>query len=165
MWKVLGFLTVCCVCLLSAHAQGEKTKVKGLITARTGETLVLKTASANSVTVVLDDDTKVQQPKGLIGVRKQQMSMAILIPGLKISVEGVRQEGPRGEPHAGLGRDADLHALEGGPGPGVADGLPRGVVGRLRDGRSSGRRGLRPCWKARQANPFPLRYLFIYAPP
>jgi outer membrane protein OmpA-like peptidoglycan-associated protein len=92
MWKVLGFLTVCCVCLLSAHAQGEKTKVKGLITARTGETLVLKTASANSVTVVLDDDTKVQQPKGLIGVRKQQMSMAILIPGLKISVEGVRQD-------------------------------------------------------------------------
>ena len=74
----VGLLTVCLVALVSAHAQGEKIKVKGLITGRTGDTLVLKTTDGNSVTVTLDDDTKVQQPKGL-GVRKTQMSAAVLM--------------------------------------------------------------------------------------
>lgn len=87
-----GLLMVCFVALATAYAQGDKVKVKGLITTRTGETLVLKTSEGTSVTVILDDDTKVQQPKGLVGVRKQQMSMAVLIPGLKVSVEGTSQD-------------------------------------------------------------------------
>jgi outer membrane protein OmpA-like peptidoglycan-associated protein len=69
-------------------SNGEKVKLKGLITTRTGETLTMKTADGGSVTVVLTDGTKVQQPKGL-GLRKKQMSVTVLIPGLKISVEGV----------------------------------------------------------------------------
>jgi outer membrane protein OmpA-like peptidoglycan-associated protein len=43
------------------------------------------------MTVTLDDDTKVQQPKGL-GIRKKQMSAAVLIPGLKVSVDGTSQD-------------------------------------------------------------------------
>jgi len=74
-------------CLAVGLAYGQKTKVNGLITGRTGETLVVKTADGN-VTVVLTDDTKVQQPKG-VGLRKKKMSAAVLIPGLKISVDGV----------------------------------------------------------------------------
>jgi OmpA-OmpF porin, OOP family len=89
--RVVGLLTLCFVAWMSAYAQGEKTKVKGLITARTGDTIVLKTTDGSSVTVTLDDDTKVQQPKGL-GVRKKQMSAAVLIPGLKVSVEGTSQD-------------------------------------------------------------------------
>jgi len=89
---LVGLLAVCFVALLSANAQGDKTKVKGLITARTGDTIVLKTTDGTSVTVTLDDDTKVQQPKGLVGVRKKQMSAAVLIPGLKVSVDGPSQD-------------------------------------------------------------------------
>ena len=88
---VVGLLAVCFVTLLSAYAQGEKTKVKGLITARTGDTIVLKTTDGSTMTVTLDDDTKVQQPKGL-GIRKKQMSGAVLIPGLKVSVDGTSQD-------------------------------------------------------------------------
>jgi len=91
MRNIVGLLTVCFVALLSANAQGDKTKVKGLITARTGDTIVLKTTDGSSVTVTLDDDTKVQQPKGL-GLRKKQMSAAALIPGLKVSVDGTSQD-------------------------------------------------------------------------
>jgi len=87
----VGLLAVCFMALLSAYAQGEKTKVKGLITARTGDTIVLKTADGSTMTVTLDDDTKVQQPKGL-GIRKKQMSAAVLIPGLKVSVDGTSQD-------------------------------------------------------------------------
>jgi len=88
---ILGLLTVCFVAWVSAHAQGDKTKVKGLITARTGDVIVLKTTEGTSVTVTLDDDTKVQQPKGL-GMRKKTMSAAVLIPGLKVSVDGTSQD-------------------------------------------------------------------------
>ncbi len=87
----VGLLAVCFVALLAAYAQGEKTKVKGLITARTGDTIVLKTTDGSTMTVTLDDDTKVQQPKGL-GIRKKQMSAAVLIPGLKVSVAGTSQD-------------------------------------------------------------------------
>jgi OOP family OmpA-OmpF porin len=65
--------------------------VKGLITARTGDVVVLKTTDGSTITVTIDDDTKVQQPKGL-GVRKKQMSAAVLIPGLKVSVNGTNQD-------------------------------------------------------------------------
>jgi len=88
---MVGLLVVCFVTLLSAYAQGEKTKVKGLITTRTGDAIVLKTTDGSTVTVTLDDDTKVQKPKGL-GVRKEKMSAAVLIPGLKVSVEGTSQD-------------------------------------------------------------------------
>jgi OmpA-OmpF porin, OOP family len=53
---------------------------------------VLKTTDGTTMTVVLDDDTKVQEPKGLIGVRKKEMSAAVLIPGLKVSVDGTSQD-------------------------------------------------------------------------
>ena len=78
-WLTLG--SVYCI------TNGEKVKLNGLITSRTGDTLTLKTL-AGKVTVVLTDDTKVRQPKGL-GLRKKQMSTTALIPGLKISLECV----------------------------------------------------------------------------
>jgi OOP family OmpA-OmpF porin len=88
---VVGLLAVCLVPWMSGYAQGEKTKVKGLITARTGDAIVVKTTDGTTMTVTLDDDTKVQQPKGL-GVRKKQMSAAVLMPGLKVSVDGTSQD-------------------------------------------------------------------------
>ncbi len=81
---------LCCLSVGLAYgaSNGEKVNVKGLITTRTGETLTMKTAAGANLVVVLTDDTKVQQPKG-IGLRKKQMSVTVLIPGLKISVDGV----------------------------------------------------------------------------
>jgi OmpA-OmpF porin, OOP family len=89
---LIGLLAIFFLALISANAQGEKIKVKGLITGRTGDTIILKTTDATTVTVVLDDDTKVQQPKGLVGARKKQMSAAVLVPGLKVSVDGTSQD-------------------------------------------------------------------------
>jgi OmpA-OmpF porin, OOP family len=92
MGIVMSLLAVCFVALMSVNAQSDKIKVKGLITTRTGETIVVKTADGNTVTVILDDFTKVQQPKGLVGLRKEKMSFAVLIPGLKVSVDGTSQD-------------------------------------------------------------------------
>src|SRR5580692_11279727 len=89
--RIFGYLLLlCCLAVkpIYGRGDGEKVKIRGLITTRTGETLTVRTQDGGSVTVVLTDDTKVQQPKGL-GLRKKQMSAAVLIPGLKISVDGV----------------------------------------------------------------------------
>ena len=85
---VRGLLAVCFLAVTSAFAvpQGDKVKAKGMIIGRSGETFTLKTPEGNR-TVVLDDDTKVQRPTGVF--RKKQMSAAVLIPGLKVTVEGV----------------------------------------------------------------------------
>ena len=72
-------------------AAQEKAKVKGMIMARTGETLVLKTDSGNT-TVVLTDDTKTRDKKGLFGLDKQIMSNSVLIPGLKVTVDGTSDD-------------------------------------------------------------------------
>ena len=58
-------------------ASGDKAKAKGMIIARTGETVILNTADGKT-TVVLDDSTKVQHPKGL-GLRKQTSKQLRLV--------------------------------------------------------------------------------------
>jgi OmpA-OmpF porin, OOP family len=87
----IGYVALlCCLAVGMAYgaAEGQKAKVTGIITGRTGDTLTIKSMDAGTVTVVLNDDTKVQQPKGL-GLRKKQMSATVLVPGLKITVDGV----------------------------------------------------------------------------
>lgn len=90
MRKISVFLAlsiiVCGTCLSLLYGQEEMT-VKGLITRRTAETLMVRTADTTQI-VTLTDSTKVQSPKGL-GLRKQQMSWTSLIPGLKVTVKGI----------------------------------------------------------------------------
>jgi OmpA-OmpF porin, OOP family len=75
--------------LAQSVTAGEKVKTSGLITGRSGEDLKVKTNDLGDITVVLTDDTKVEQPKGLLKVRKTNMGMAVLVPGLAVQVEGV----------------------------------------------------------------------------
>jgi OmpA-OmpF porin, OOP family len=70
---------------------GDKTQVKGMINTRTGETLVVQSGGQN-VTVVLTDETKTKDDKGLFGLDKQYMSSAVLVPGLKVKVDGVSDD-------------------------------------------------------------------------
>jgi outer membrane protein OmpA-like peptidoglycan-associated protein len=65
--------------------------VKGMIISRTGETLIVKSARGN-VIVVLTDSTTTKDDRGLFGLEKQQMSDVVLIPGLKVDVEGTSED-------------------------------------------------------------------------
>jgi outer membrane protein OmpA-like peptidoglycan-associated protein len=78
--------------LTSAFAfGGDKVEVKGIITARTGETLIVASASGNT-TVVLTDQTTTKDDKGLFGLDKQHLSSVVLIPGLKVDVDGTSDD-------------------------------------------------------------------------
>jgi outer membrane protein OmpA-like peptidoglycan-associated protein len=60
-----------------------------MIKARHGSTIILQTQGSDKyVNVILDDTTTVAQNEGVFKARKKQMSMAALIPGLEITVEG-----------------------------------------------------------------------------
>src|SRR6267378_1704599 len=75
----------------SVSAFGANTEVKGMIHSRTGETLIVKTADGNT-TVVLTDYTTTKDDRGLFGLEKQRMSNVVLIPGLKVDVDGTSAE-------------------------------------------------------------------------
>jgi OmpA-OmpF porin, OOP family len=61
--------------------------VKGMIISRSGETLIVKTANGN-VTVALTGDTTTKDDRGLFGLEKEHLSDVVLIPGLKVDVDG-----------------------------------------------------------------------------
>jgi outer membrane protein OmpA-like peptidoglycan-associated protein len=84
-------LIVACTLLICASALAyakDDTKVKGMIIARTADNMTVRAEDGTTTVVVLTDDTKVQVPKGLIGLRRTQMSWTSLIPGLPVTVTG-----------------------------------------------------------------------------
>lgn len=72
----------------SAETGAKKVKVKGLITGRDGDNLTLKAKDEN-LTVEINDATKVEEPKGLLKLRKKEMGFTALMPGLRVEVEGI----------------------------------------------------------------------------
>jgi OmpA-OmpF porin, OOP family len=70
----------------------EPIEVEGFIKAREGNTMILKTPESSDFKVVLTDDTKVAQVQGLLQARRKEMSMAALIPGLKVKVKGTNND-------------------------------------------------------------------------
>jgi outer membrane protein OmpA-like peptidoglycan-associated protein len=62
--------------------------VEGLIKSRSGSTMILQTTNDPKVVVVLTDSTSVGQVQGVLKARRKQMSMAALVPGLAVKVNG-----------------------------------------------------------------------------
>ena len=74
--------------LLSTTVAAQSVKVEGLIKARNGETMVVQTSESPKLVVLLTDNTEVGQVQGVLKARRKAMSMAALIPGLAVKVEG-----------------------------------------------------------------------------
>ena len=87
--KVRTLAAICAVAGMSIVASAAE--VKGMIYSRTGETLIVKSDTGN-VTVVLTDSTKTKDDRGILGLREEQMSSVVLIPGLKVDVDGTSDD-------------------------------------------------------------------------
>jgi outer membrane protein OmpA-like peptidoglycan-associated protein len=74
--------------LTSAAAYGADN-FRGIISGRTGETLIVN-GSQSKFTVILTDNTRVKDNTGLFGWGRTEMPMTVLMPGVKISVDGTR---------------------------------------------------------------------------
>ncbi len=73
---------------LALLSWAQNVKVQGLIKGRNGDTMILQTSDSPKVIVLLTDSTQVGQVQGVLKARRKQMSMAALIPGLAVQVEG-----------------------------------------------------------------------------
>jgi len=87
VWTFALTLIFACLSVTSGFTDDSKT-IKGLIIKRSADSITVRAGDGTTQTVTLTDDTKVQSPKGL-GIRKEQMSWASLIPGLKVNIKGV----------------------------------------------------------------------------
>lgn len=85
---VSGLTVVLMLAGMSATVVSAQTKLKGIIKGRSGSLIFLQTADSPKVVVQLTDYTDVAQVQGVLKARSKSMSMAALIPGLPIQVEG-----------------------------------------------------------------------------
>ncbi len=65
-----------------------------MIMSRTGETLLV-TGQAGKTTVVLTAGTRTKDDRGLFGLDKEHMADTVLIPGLKVRVDGAKDSSGR----------------------------------------------------------------------
>lgn len=75
------------VCACAFSAADDETKIQGMITTRTGETIIVNGPDGKT-TVLLTDATNTVDNKGLFGLDKEHLSNVVLIPGLKVTVFG-----------------------------------------------------------------------------
>ena len=81
-------VTFVMVALLRTQTLAESTKVEGIIVGRSGSEIIVEYMQETELAFLLDDGTKVSQTGGLFNARRTDKSMAALIPGLKVKVEG-----------------------------------------------------------------------------
>jgi len=76
------------VVLLRTATLAEPTKVEGVMVGRSGNEMIVEFVQGAELAFLLDESTKVSQTGGLFKARRTDKSMAALIPGLKVKVEG-----------------------------------------------------------------------------
>jgi OmpA-OmpF porin, OOP family len=69
-------------------AQAQEHQIRGLIVARSGATMTVKTLDSENIVVALTDDTRVEQEHGILKLGRKQEALTALIPGLPVQVKG-----------------------------------------------------------------------------
>ncbi len=69
-------------------AIAQSVQVQGVIDSRSGATMTVKSPDAGNVVVLLTDSTDVREVEGGLHMRKKQMGMTALVPGLSVQVKG-----------------------------------------------------------------------------
>jgi OmpA-OmpF porin, OOP family len=81
-------LSVLAMLLLDGAAMAQSAQVQGLIDGRRGATMTVKSQDSGTVVVVLSDGTDVQEVEGGLHMRKKEMGLTALVPGLPVQVKG-----------------------------------------------------------------------------
>jgi len=74
--------------LTSVFAVAQAAQLQGLIIGRSGATMTVQSQGQGNTVVVLTPATQVQEASGLLHLRKKQLGMAALVPGLPVQVQG-----------------------------------------------------------------------------
>jgi outer membrane protein OmpA-like peptidoglycan-associated protein len=93
--RITSFATASLVAMLlfCGAAAAQSTEVKGVIDGRRGATMTVKSQDSGSdVVVLLTDSTHVEEVEGGLHMRKKQMGMVALVPGLPVQVSGTNND-------------------------------------------------------------------------
>jgi len=74
--------------LFCGIAIAQSVQVQGVIDSRSGATMTVKSPDSGNVVVLLTDSTDVQEVEGGLHMRKKQMGLTALVPGLSVQVKG-----------------------------------------------------------------------------
>ncbi len=74
--------------LFCGIAIAQSGQVQGVIDGRSGATMTVKLPDSGNVVVLLTDSTDVQEVEGGLHMRKKQMGLTALVPGLPVQVKG-----------------------------------------------------------------------------
>lgn len=85
-WLFLGVLLV--AVSLSQVVFGQSTQIEGIITGRNGAQMMVKTQDGGSAVVVLSPGTQVNELEGKFKLRKKELGLTALVPGLPVQVKG-----------------------------------------------------------------------------
>jgi OmpA-OmpF porin, OOP family len=88
-FATFGVLAFIALGISNPIASAQTVKIHGMIKARSGADMIVQTTEDPNVVVVLTDSTRVGQIQGVLKARRKDMSMAALIPGLEVQVEGM----------------------------------------------------------------------------
>src|SRR5580698_8480745 len=83
---LVATLSVAALLLLCGAAVAQ-TQIQGVIDGRSGATMTVKSPDGN-VVVLLTDSTQVEEVEGGLHMRKKQMGLTALVPGLPVEVKG-----------------------------------------------------------------------------
>jgi OmpA-OmpF porin, OOP family len=76
------------VLAFASTARAQEHQIRGLIVARSGATMTVKTPDSEDIVVALTDDTRVEEEHGLLKLGRKQQAVTALIPGLPVQVKG-----------------------------------------------------------------------------
>jgi outer membrane protein OmpA-like peptidoglycan-associated protein len=88
---LVAALVAMLVALPAFAADGDKSKIKGLITSVQGNTITVKDANNVEQKITVSPDTKYKRTKGLTGVVHEKAEQSALIPGLPITADVVAE--------------------------------------------------------------------------
>ena len=90
----LRVFTILCFFLLafSTLLLAENVKIDGFIVASDGDQITVKFGSGAELTFVLTEDTEVSTMDGIPKEHRRSLYATLLIPGLKVQVEGMYSE-------------------------------------------------------------------------
>jgi len=90
--KWTSFATMFVVVTLGTMAFAKSAKLEGQIKTHDGDTMMIQTSSSPSVTVLMNDKTKIKEVHGVLKLGRKDFSKADLIAGLRVRIEGTYNE-------------------------------------------------------------------------
>ena len=81
-------ITLGTLLLLTGVAFAQGGQLQGIIDGRKGASMMVKSPDGTTTVVLLTDSTQVEEVEGGLHMRKKQMGMTALVPGLPVQVQG-----------------------------------------------------------------------------